>query len=58
MSYLQFIGIVCLGGGAGFFWAKLVGCANGSCPLTATPWRGMVFGIILGAMVATSIFSK
>jgi len=51
MRILLLVGIVLLGGLAGFGWAKLVGCADGACPLTATPWRGAAFGLVLGLVV-------
>ncbi len=57
-SYLQFIGIICVGAALGFLWAKLVGCADGACPLTATPWRGMIVGGIFGVIMAISVLSK
>jgi len=25
-------------------------CSSGACPLTATPWRGAVYGAVLGAL--------
>jgi len=29
-------------------------CSSGTCPLTATPWRGAFFGLMLGALFALS----
>lgn len=55
MRILLFVGIVLLGGLAGFGWAKLVGCPDGGCPLTATPWRGAAFGLIFGVLAGFSI---
>jgi hypothetical protein len=41
-----------LGAGAGFVYQKLVGCRTGTCPLTATPLRAMVYGAIMGLRFA------
>jgi hypothetical protein len=47
------IGII-VGGGLGFGWYKLVGCSTGACPLTRRPVITMVYGAVLGVLVATS----
>lgn len=52
MKILMIVGIVLAGGAIGFGWAKLVGCADGACPLTATPWRGLAFGLLFGLVIA------
>ena len=41
-----------LGGGALGYYGK---CTSGTCPLTATPLRGAMFGALLGAAVGLSI---
>ena len=46
------------GGLLGFGWAKLVGCPTGGCPLTATPWRGALFGAVIGGLMAMSTLSS
>ena len=49
--YLLAIGVgVCLGGLMGYFGK----CASGSCPLTANPFRGAIYGGVMGALFATS----
>lgn len=25
-------------------------CSSGTCPLTATPWRGAIYGAVMGAL--------
>lgn len=55
MKTLMMLGMVAAGGLAGFGWAKLVGCPDGGCPLTATPWRGAVWGLVMGAVFALSM---
>ena len=47
------LGLV-IGGGLGFAYYKLVGCAGGTCPLTSHPVISSLYGAIIGALVATS----
>jgi thiol peroxidase len=39
-------------GGLLGYWAK---CRSGTCPLTATPLRGVLFGAVLGGLIALSV---
>lgn len=50
MRLVVYAAIILASGAAGFAWAKLVGCSTGGCPLTATPWRGAVFGMVFGVL--------
>ena len=43
-----------LGGLLGALLGSLGSCESGSCPLTASPWRGAFFGILLGGLFAWS----
>jgi uncharacterized membrane protein len=43
---------VLIGGGVGFGYFKLVGCRTGSCPLTATPLRAVLYGSTMGLLFA------
>ncbi len=43
-----------VGGALGFGYQKLVGCTTGTCPLTATPLRTMLYGGIMGLIWAFS----
>ncbi|HEX5399426.1 MAG TPA: DUF6132 family protein [Verrucomicrobiae bacterium] len=43
------------GGVLGFGWYKLVGCSTGACPLTSNPVISTLYGMIVGALVASSI---
>lgn len=43
-----------VGGALGFAYQKLVGCTTGTCPLTATPLRTMLYGGVMGLIWAFS----
>jgi len=43
-----------IGGALGLLYYKLVGCPNGSCPITAKPHRTAIYGAILGFMISSS----
>lgn len=43
-----------VGAGLGLLYYKLVGCPNGSCPITAKPHRTAIYGAILGFMLSSS----
>ena len=43
---------VLVGGGLGFGYYQLVGCRTGTCPLTATPLRAILYGSTLGLVLA------
>ncbi|MCL5097603.1 MAG: DUF6132 family protein [Candidatus Omnitrophica bacterium] len=39
----------------GFGWHKLVGCSTGACPLTSNPFISTIYGLVVGALVASSL---
>jgi hypothetical protein len=45
---------VAVGGGLGFAYYKLVGCASGACPLTSNPIISTIYGAVMGVLIATS----
>lgn len=45
------IGIVA-GGALGFAWHKLVGCSSGACPLVRNRWLSILYGMLMGAIIA------
>ncbi len=45
-----------IGGIIGYFvFYRLIGCSNGSCPITANPYISTVYGIVLGVLLAVVI---
>ena len=45
-----------IGGIIGYFvFYKLIGCSNGSCPITANPYISTVYGVVLGVLLAVVI---
>ncbi len=47
------IGIV-IGGAIGAVFGYFGQCTTGTCPLTANPWRGALYGAFMGALLAFS----
>ena len=47
-----------LGALAGLVYYKYIGCWTGRCPITPNPWASMLFGVIMGNMIANIGFSK
>ncbi len=45
------VGIV-IGGTAGFLYYYFIGCVSGSCPITSNPYGSILYGSLMGAMVA------
>ncbi len=44
-----------VGGGLGFAYYKFVGCSSGTCPLTSNPFVSTIYGVVVGALIASSI---
>ena len=45
------IGIVA-GGVVGFMYYRFVGCASGTCPLTSNPYLSVLYGALVGLLIA------
>ena len=48
---------IAIGGALGAVMGYFGKCTSGSCPLTATPWRGAIYGAVMGALFSLS-FTK
>ena len=46
-----------IGGALGAVMGYFGKCTSGACPLTATPWRGAIYGAVMGALFSFS-FAK
>jgi len=51
-----FLGVV-IGGSIGAVLGYFGKCSSGSCPLTANPYRGAIYGAVMGALLV-SVFSR
>lgn len=55
MQILQFLAIIAIGGILGGVMGYFGKCSTGACPLTANPWRGATYGIVLAALFGSSL---
>jgi hypothetical protein len=53
----QVIGAV-IGAVAGLAYYKLVGCPTGGCPITSNPWGSLLYGAVLGVLLAGGFGTK
>jgi len=51
---IQILLLTALGAGLGALLGALKSCPDGGCPLTANPWRGAIWGGILGLFIGVS----
>ncbi len=54
MTLRVIIGAI-VGGGLGFAYYRFVGCSSGTCPLTSNPVISTIYGMVLGALIGSSI---
>jgi len=54
MIYKILFGLL-LGGAVGTMLGWFGNCSTGGCPLTANPWRGALYGMVLGGLFAFSL---
>lgn len=45
---------ILIGAGLGALLGSTRSCETGACPLTATPWRGALYGGVMGLLLALS----
>lgn len=50
---LLVLGLV-LGALGGYLYWRYVGCASGTCPITASPWTSTAWGAAIGGLLASS----
>lgn len=41
-----------IGGVLGFLYYRIVGCKTGSCPITSSPTRSIIYGAVMGLLLA------
>lgn len=51
---LRFLFPVLIGAALGSVMGYFGQCSSGTCPLTATWWRGAIYGGVMGLLFATS----
>lgn len=49
---LKYVLALLAGGAAGYIYYRLVGCRTGACPITANPYLSILYGAVMGALVA------
>jgi len=54
--WLRIVGII-VGAIGGFLYYYFVGCASGTCPITSNPYISVIYGAIMGYLVA-DMFKK
>lgn len=45
-----------IGGILGFAYYKMVGCPTGACPIASNPVASIIYGAVLGAVIAGSMW--
>jgi hypothetical protein len=50
--------IVAAGLGGGYLYYHFIGCRNGYCPISSNPYISVVYGGIIGLLLALSFTSK
>lgn len=54
MTLSTILGVL-LGGGFGFGWYRWIGCSSDACPLLSNPFTSILYGMLLGGLLATNI---
>ena len=57
VMFIQLAAGLSLGGALGAAMGYFGKCSTGTCPLTANPWRGAIFGAMIGGVFAFSVRS-
>lgn len=53
-SIIKVISAIVVGALLGALMGYFGKCSSGACPLTATPWRGAIYGAVMGAAFSLS----
>lgn len=51
---IKIIAGVLIGAGLGYLYHKVIGCPNGSCPITANAWSSILYGGVLGFLLSNN----
>lgn len=55
---MRYLVPILFGAVVGGLMGRFGGCADGACPLMATPWRGAMYGAVLGLLYALADHSR
>ncbi len=55
MTIVKYLLSIALGAALGYLSYKKVGCPNGSCPITSSPYRSTLYGGVMGFLLAGMI---
>ncbi len=54
MTLTTVLGVL-IGGGLGFAWHRWIGCSSGTCPLLSNPYSSILYGMVLGGLIASNV---
>ncbi|MBN1781626.1 YtxH domain-containing protein [bacterium] len=46
---------ILIGGLLGFLYYRFVGCSTGACPITRNPVSSIIYGAVMGSLIASSV---
>jgi hypothetical protein len=55
MEILKYVIAAVAGGLLGFAIYKFIGCSTGSCPITSNPYISIIYGVVMGLLIASSV---
>jgi len=44
-----------IGGALGYLYYKKVGCPNGSCKITSSPYNSTIYGALMGILFSSTL---
>ncbi|MBN2103858.1 hypothetical protein JW835_07435 [bacterium] len=51
---IRIIAGILIGGFPGFLYYRFIRCSTGTCPITRHPISTMIYGAVLGSLIASS----